>query len=50
MKIKFTEEELKKFDHMGDNHIGTGAETPIHKDAFKLNDKFGKFFYYFKLN
>ena len=38
MKIKFTEEELKKFDHMGDNHIGTGVETPIHKDAFKLND------------
>ena len=25
-------------DELGDNHVGTSAETPLRKDAFELSD------------
>ena len=37
MKINFNSKELESFDYIGDNHIGTSADTPIRKDAFRLN-------------
>ena len=37
MKDNFSIEDLKQFDHFGDNHIGTSSETPIRDDAFNLN-------------
>ena len=37
MKTNFNFKELESFDHIGDNHIGTSADTPIRKDAFRLN-------------
>lgn len=33
MKI---ENKIEDFESLGDNHIGTSAETPMRKDAFKL--------------
>ena len=37
MKTNFNSKELENFDYMGDNHIGTASDTPIRKDAFRLN-------------
>jgi GTP cyclohydrolase I len=37
MKTNFNSKELESFDYIGDNHIGTSADTPIRKDAFRLN-------------
>lgn len=34
MKI---EKEIKDFDSIGDNHIGTSSNTPLRSDAFKLS-------------
>ncbi|MCB0446448.1 MAG: GTP cyclohydrolase I FolE [Gelidibacter sp.] len=34
MKI---EKDLEKFEAIGNDHIGTSAETPMRKDAFKLS-------------
>jgi GTP cyclohydrolase IA len=34
MKI---EKDIKDFDSIGDNHIGTSANTPLRVDAFKLS-------------
>jgi len=31
------EKEFEDFESLGDNHIGTSANTPIRKDAFKLS-------------
>mgnify|MGYP000031968824 CR=1 FL=1 len=36
MKIDNTKEH---YDDIGENHVGTSAETPIRKDAFDLSDK-----------
>ena len=30
------ENNIEDFESMGDNHIGTSADTPLRKDAFKL--------------
>ncbi|RKE90872.1 GTP cyclohydrolase I FolE [Ichthyenterobacterium magnum] len=35
MKI---EKDIKDFESLGDNHIGTSAETPMRNDAFKLSN------------
>ena len=37
MKVNFSPQDLEKFDHIGDNHIGTSSDTPIREDAFELN-------------
>ena len=37
MKVNFSPQDLEKFDHIGDNHIGTSSDTPIREDAFALN-------------
>ena len=37
MKVNYSTQELEKFDHIGDNHIGTSSDTPIREDAFALN-------------
>ena len=37
MKVNFSPQDLDKFDHIGDNHIGTSSDTPIREDAFALN-------------
>lgn len=37
MKANFSPQDLEKFDHIGDNHIGTSSDTPIREDAFALN-------------
>ena len=37
MKANFSPQDLEKFDHIGDNHIGTSSDTPIRQDAFALN-------------
>ena len=37
MKTNFNSKELENFDYIGDNHIGTASDTPIRKDAFRLN-------------
>ena len=34
--MKF-EKEIKDFDSIGDDHIGSSSETPLRKDAFKLS-------------
>jgi len=34
MKIK---NEIEDFDSLGDNHVGTSADTPLRDDAFKLS-------------
>ncbi len=31
------EREIEDFDSLGDNHIGTAANTPLREDAFKLS-------------
>ena len=37
MKVNFSPQDHEKFDHIGDNHIGTSSDTPIREDAFALN-------------
>ena len=37
MKVNFSPQDHEKFDHIGDNHIGTSSDTPIRQDAFALN-------------
>ena len=32
------ENQLKKIEDLGDNHVGTSADTPLRKDAFELSD------------
>ena len=32
------ENNTEKFDTLGENHIGTSAETPMRSDAFKLSN------------
>ena len=34
--MKF-EKEIKDFDSIGDDHIGSSSDTPLRKDAFKLS-------------
>ena len=36
--MKF-EKEIKDFDSIGDDHIGTSSDTPLRKDAFKLSSE-----------
>ena len=33
--MKF-ERDIEDFESLGDNHIGTSADTPLREDAFKL--------------
>ncbi|WP_425077819.1 GTP cyclohydrolase I FolE [Psychroserpens sp. S379A] len=35
MKI---EKDIEDFDFIGDNHVGTSADTPLRKDAFELTN------------
>ena len=34
----FEDKKIKIIDELGDNHIGTSAQTPIRKDAFDISD------------
>ena len=40
LKEKQTDQKLKgfSFEEVGDDHLFTGLETPMKKDAFKLSD------------
>lgn len=38
IKMKL-ENNIENFDSVGDNHIGTSANTPMRKDAFKLSSE-----------
>jgi len=38
MKMNFDKQSLAETDSLGDNHVGTSAETPMRADAFALSD------------